>query len=145
MDEEKSFLPWIIFLSVLVLGGGIVVWLVGGSAPVDPQTGGPVGVVTHSLAGKWRNADFGSLIVYEDQWAAANGVKCRWEPAAGPAIRIELDPSMGLASLLPVAVLADFRLHPGSDGRQAVLNFLGTDLVFDREDGRAQTKDAPLP
>jgi len=140
MDEERSILPWVIFLSALVLVAVVVVW------QFSPTPEGRYQEATrHPLTGKWRSSAIGTLIVYEDRWAAANGIKCPWEPAGGSAIRIELDLEKVWASLPSVTVMADFRLLPANGGRQAVLNLLGKDQVFERMEDGATTERPALP
>jgi hypothetical protein len=152
MDEEKSFLPWFIFLSVIVVIVVVVVLLFG-SAPAKRLPGAvgpsvtepPPAEAKHPLAGKWRSGEFGTLIVYADRWAAVKGVKFPWEPVDDSAIRIELDLER-ISTIFPaVTVMGDFRLRPASTGGQAVLKFLETDYFFDRIEDAAPGGGAALP
>lgn len=149
MDEERSILPWVLFLSVLALVAFCAVWYFGMTPKVLPDQLDPPGqtppAVRHPLVGKWYNGEFGTLIVYDDRWAAANGVKCHWDPAEGSAIRIELYLKDGWANLPPLTIMADFRLRAENGSRQAILNLMGQDLVFDRTEEGVPSEAAAGP
>jgi hypothetical protein len=138
VSDERSVLPWVIFVAVLGSLAGVL--LVVTSSPSGNGTRGHI----HPLGGKWRSPDFGSVIVYDDRWALVNGVKCSWEPAGPDSVRIELDLKKLSEQWPGIVVSGDFRLRPTGDGRrQAVLSFLAWEHVFERDDDSTEGLQSP--